>query len=63
MDDKAYLKFPLSNAGLSEENAFRQPFYFLINFALGGNWSGPIDDYMLPQKFVIDYVRVYQMKD
>ena len=60
VDDKAYLKFPLSNTGSTEENAFRQPFYFLINLALGGSWPGPIDDSILPQSFMIDYVRVYQ---
>ena len=60
VDDKVYLRFPLSNAGSSDENAFRHPFYFLINLALGGDWPGTIDDSMLPQNFVIDYVRVYQ---
>jgi hypothetical protein len=32
----------------------------LINFALGGSWGGKIDDSVLPQKYLIDYVRVYQ---
>ena len=42
------------------QNPFRQPQYLLINFALGGSWGGKIDDSVLPQKYLIDYVRVYQ---
>lgn len=39
---------------------FDQPFYFLINVAVGGNFGGPeVDDSIFPQQFVIDYVRVY----
>jgi len=33
-----------------------------INLALGGSWGGPLDDAILPQQFLIDYVRVYQQK-
>lgn len=40
---------------------FDQPFYFLVNCAIGGNFGGhDIDDSALPQEFVIDYIRVYQ---
>jgi beta-glucanase (GH16 family) len=40
---------------------FNQPFYFIINMAIGGNFGGPkVDDGIFPQKFYIDYVRVYQ---
>jgi hypothetical protein len=35
----------------------------ILNFALGGDWGGPIDDAMLPQQFLIDYVRIYQPAD
>ena len=41
-------------------NAFRQPQYLLVNLALGGSWGGAIDDKIFPQKYVIDYVRVYE---
>ncbi len=41
-------------------NPFRAPHYLLLNFALGGAWGGPFDDAILPQKFLIDYVRIYQ---
>lgn len=39
---------------------YDQPFYILINMAVGGNFGGPkVDDSIFPQEFVIDYVRVY----
>jgi len=48
-----------------EKNAanwpFDQPFYILINMAVGGDFGGPeVDDNIFPQEYVIDYVRVYQ---
>ena len=40
---------------------FDQPFYLLLNLAVGGNFGGPeVDDSIFPQEFIIDYVRVYQ---
>lgn len=40
---------------------FNQPFYFLLNLAIGGNFGGPvINDAVLPQTFIIDYIKVYQ---
>ncbi|HEX5151158.1 MAG TPA: glycoside hydrolase family 16 protein [Parafilimonas sp.] len=42
---------------------FHQPFFILLNFALGGDWPGQtIDDSLLPAKMYVDYVRVYQKK-
>ncbi|MFB3387389.1 family 16 glycosylhydrolase [Flavobacterium sp. LAR06] len=40
---------------------FDKPFYIIVNLAIGGNFGGPqVDDKVLPQKFYVDYVRVYQ---
>jgi len=40
---------------------FDQPFYLLLNLAVGGNFGGhDIDDSIFPKEFVIDYIRVYQ---
>jgi len=40
---------------------FDQPFFFILNAAVGGNFGGPeVDNSIFPQQFVIDYVRVYQ---
>ena len=47
---------------MAADNPFRKPHYLLINLALGGAWGGPMDDAVLPQQYVIDYVRVLEMK-
>lgn len=40
---------------------YNQPFYFIINVAVGGNFGGhDIDDTIFPQEFIIDYIKVYQ---
>lgn len=41
-------------------NPFRdQPMYLLINLALGGNNGGSLSNFKSPQRYYIDYVRVY----
>ena len=40
---------------------YNQPFYIIVNMAIGGNFGGPeVDDTVLPQNFIIDYIKVYQ---
>ena len=41
---------------------FDQKMYLILNLAVGGNWGGQkgIDESIFPQKFYIDYVRIYQ---
>lgn len=41
---------------------YDKPHYLILNLAVGGAWGGAkgVDLSALPQKFVIDYVRVYQ---
>jgi beta-glucanase (GH16 family) len=40
---------------------YNQPFYFIINVAIGGNFGGPeVDDSIFPQEFIVDYIKVYQ---
>ncbi|RZJ70529.1 MAG: glycoside hydrolase family 16 protein [Flavobacterium sp.] len=40
---------------------FDQPFFFIINCAVGGDFGGPeVDDSIFPQEYLVDYVRVYQ---
>jgi beta-glucanase (GH16 family) len=44
-----------------EKSEFRQPFYILLNLAIGGNWPGdPDETTVFPQYMFIDWVRVYQ---
>ena len=44
---------------------FNKEFYLILNLAYGGSWGGyaGVDDTKLPHKFLIDYVRVYQLQD
>jgi len=41
---------------------FDKPYHVILNLAFGGNWGGVkgVDMSMLPARFEIDYVRVYQ---
>jgi beta-glucanase (GH16 family) len=40
---------------------YNQPFYFIVNMAIGGNFGGPdVDDSIFPQDFSVDYIKVYQ---
>ncbi|REC43818.1 MULTISPECIES: family 16 glycosylhydrolase [Chryseobacterium] len=43
---------------------FDQPYFIILNLAVGGFWGGKegIDDVIFPQKYEIDYVRVYEKK-
>ena len=40
---------------------YNQPFYIVVNMAIGGNFGGhEVDDTIFPQQFLIDYIKVYQ---
>lgn len=45
---------------------FDQPFYMILNVAVGGNWPGNPDEYTTfdeKAQMVVDYVKVYQKKE
>lgn len=55
-DDEQYKEIDINNL-----NAFHNNFFFIFNVAVGGNWPGyPNSSTILPQKMVVDYVRVFQ---
>ncbi|MBN2531449.1 MAG: glycoside hydrolase family 16 protein [Spirochaetales bacterium] len=57
-DGNAYFTQPVTAGEFSE---FHQPFYILLNLAVGGEWPGPPDKTtVFPQYLYIDWVRVYQ---
>lgn len=63
LDDVLLNKVSLSklvNKDGSGFNPFKQPHYILVNLALGGDNGGKIDDTLIPAKYEIDYLRVYQ---
>jgi beta-glucanase (GH16 family) len=60
VDGKRYHSMtPEKNSG--NKWVFNSDFFLIINLAVGGNWPGyPDDTTTFPQKFYIDYVRVYK---
>lgn len=43
---------------------FDQPFYLILNLAIGGNWPGnPDKETVFPKYMFVDYVRVYQKNE
>ena len=46
-----------------QKDLFNHSYYLLLNTAIGGDWGGKIDDSIFPQKFLIDWVRVFAIKD
>jgi beta-glucanase (GH16 family) len=58
VDDVKSNEIDITPAALSE---FHDPFFFIFNVAVGGNWPGaPNSGTVFPQKMVVDYVRVFQ---
>lgn len=64
IDDKKYFTY-INTEKTYDAWPFDQPFYLILNQAVGGNWGGKegVDSTIYPQKFLIDYVRVYKIND
>lgn len=63
VDGQVY--FTARNDGTGRDSwPFDQPHYLILNFAVGGTWGGlkGVDESVFPQRFEIDYVRVYAPK-
>jgi len=59
VDDKLYNQ--ITPADVTGEWVFNQPFYIIINLAVGGNYVGsPNTETVFPQTMLVDYVRVYK---
>ncbi len=63
LDDERYFVFKNEGTGF-ETWPFDKPQYLILNLAIGGGWGGQkgVDENLLPQKYYIDYVRVYKQK-
>ena len=61
IDDKKYFTYENEKSGEAFW-PFDKDHYLILNTAIGGSWGGQkgIDDAIFPQKFIIDYVRIYQ---
>lgn len=61
IDGVKHLTFNNTHKGF-EEWPFDQPFFLLLNIAVGGNWGGKkgVDDSVFPATMEVDYVRVFK---
>lgn len=61
VDNQKYFTFKNEGTG-SDVWPYDKDQYLILNLAIGGAWGGSkgIDDAIFPQRFLIDYVRVYQ---
>jgi beta-glucanase (GH16 family) len=64
VDGETYFTFRNTGNGVREW-PFDAEQYLILNVAVGGAWGGQrgIDDSIFPQRFLVDYVRVYQRPD
>lgn len=62
VDGKPYVAFERKPGDGQPEWPFDRRFYLILNLAVGGGWGGVkgIDAAAFPQRFEIDWVRVYQ---
>ncbi|HEY3401860.1 MAG TPA: family 16 glycosylhydrolase [Ohtaekwangia sp.] len=58
VDDVQFNKIDITPAALSE---LKNPHFFIMNLAVGGNWPGsPNSSTVFPQYLIVDYIRVFQ---
>lgn len=61
VDGNLYRTLTPANLPAGTKWVFDHPYFLLLNLAVGGNWPGnPDAATVLPQKMLVDYVRVYQ---
>ncbi|WP_128543507.1 glycoside hydrolase family 16 protein [Larkinella soli] len=63
INDRKYYSAAKKDLGSKvEEWPLDQPYYLILNLAVGGNWGGQqgVDESIWPQRLEVDYVRVYQ---
>lgn len=58
VDDKTYFTTAIDKEGME---SFHKDHFILINLAIGGNWPGsPDETTVFPQRYDIDWIRVYE---
>ena len=58
LDDNLYFTLDITGP---DKQAFHNPFFLLLNVAVGGDWPGsPTADTVFPTSMQVDYVRVFQ---
>lgn len=63
-DNNVVFTYRRGEGASPEKWPFDQPFYLILNIAVGGGWGGiwGIDETIFPVRMEIDYVRCYQKK-
>ncbi len=62
LDNQAFFQVTRMQRPRRSPWPFDQPFFLLLNVAVGGRWPGaPDETTVFPQTMLIDFVRVYQM--
>ena len=61
VDDRNYFTYRNDGTG-ADAWPYDKDQFLILNLAIGGDWGGQkgIDDAIFPQRYEIDYVRVYQ---
>ena len=60
LDGREVCRYERKGAQDVETWPFDQPFFLILNIAVGGFMGGPVRDADLPFEMIVDYVRVYQ---
>lgn len=61
LDGKQYGSIVRDTVEHGRDLPFHQPFFLLLNLAIGGDWEGPPDpSTVFPATMMVDYVRVYE---
>jgi len=61
LDDVKYHSVSKTSLGAQNPYPFNDPFFFIFNVAVGGQWPGsPDNTTVFPQHMIIDYIRVFQ---
>ena len=61
VDDKLHYQVSRSDVARYGNYVFDQPFFMILNLAVGGNFDGdPKSDTIFPATMLVDYVRVYR---
>lgn len=65
VDDVLYYSLDKKATDTYKEWPFDQKMHLILNNAIGGDWAGSkgIDSTIFPQKFEVDFVRVYQFSE
>jgi beta-glucanase (GH16 family) len=58
VDTTLYFTNPNEHSGW-QAWPFDKRFHFIFNIAIGGDWGGPVDTTIFPQRMYVDYAKVY----